>query len=45
MIMWTEQKLQNEIKKIPKESALKFYLDLQKLVKLAQKENYESFNF
>ena len=44
MEIWTDKKLTNEISRIPQENLLKFYLDLQYLVKLAQKDNYENFN-
>ena len=40
-----QQDLKRELKKIPKENKLKFSCDLYKLVQIAQKDNYDNFDF
>ena len=42
--LFTRQ-INDEIKKIPKKNRFKFQNDYIKLIKLAQKDNYEDFNF
>lgn len=37
------QVIKNEIKKIPKKNKAKFSIDYLKLIKLAQKDDYENF--
>lgn len=39
------QKIKAEINKIPKKNRIKFQNDYIKLIKLAQQDNYEDFEF
>lgn len=45
MKIWDDKKLQNELSRILPENLIKFHLDLQKLIRKARKEDYDSFNF
>lgn len=42
--MWNEAELNKQIKKIPIDNMLKFYIDLQTLVLKAQGDDYENYN-
>lgn len=45
MDLWDQSKIDKEIRKVPSENLIKFQLDFQTLIKLAQKDNYEDFCF
>lgn len=45
MDLWEQSKIDKEIRKVPLENLVKFQLDFQTLIKIAQKENYENFCF
>ena len=45
MYLRTKQDFQRRINAIPKKNRIKFQADLLKLIELAQKDNYENFEF